>query len=77
MPIGLPAISRALDVVREESTFCEGVITFVHGKLRVIFLESRKDLDGCGKSSWIRRLEDSLSLAGNCQGCQFEIMPYP
>jgi hypothetical protein len=68
MPIGLPAISRALDVVREKSTFCEGVITLVHGKLRVIFLESRKDLDGYGKSSWIIRLEDSLSLAGNCQG---------
>ena len=76
MPVRLPAVAHTLDVVREESAFSEGMITFVGGKIRVIFIQRSKNLESRSEGRWVLLLKNGLCLAGNCGSVSKEGQSY-
>lgn len=65
MPIALPRVALALNVVGEGSALSEGVVTLIRGKAGLRLFEEREDSQGALEGVRCLTLEDSLSSAGD------------
>ena len=76
MPVRLPAVALALDVVREESTLSEGMTAFIGSERRVILFQGSKNLESRSEGRWVLLLKNGLCLAGNCGSVSKEGQSY-
>ena len=66
MPVALPGVALAFDVVSEGCTLREWVLALVRSQARVATLQMAELLKGSSEGSLILLLEQGLCLSGNC-----------
>ena len=66
VPVALPAVALALDVISESGTLSEGMVTLVRGQGWVGALKSEELVDGGRERIRSLLLEDSFGSSGDC-----------
>ena len=67
VPVALPAVTLALDVISESGTLSEGMVTLVRGEGWVGALKSKKLVDGGRERIRSLLLENSFGPSGDCE----------
>ena len=65
MPVGLPGVALALDLVAEAGALSEGVLVLTGGQFRVGLLQDGEDVEGSVKRGGVILFEQGLGLSGD------------